>query len=98
MTALGKLSQALVHGAQVAAVRGNFDQAFRIVREIAEARPVALVNSLNPDRIEGQKTAAFEICDSLGDAPPFHAIPVGNAGNITAYWKGYREYRSAGKS
>jgi len=98
MTALGKLSQALIHGATVVAIDGNFDDALRLVREISEARPVALVNSINPDRIEGQKTAAFEICDSLGDAPFFHCIPVGNAGNITAYWKGYREYREHGRS
>lgn len=98
MTALGKLSQALIHGASVVPIRGNFDDALRIVREICDRFPVALVNSLNPDRIEGQKTAAFEICDSLGDAPLFHCIPVGNAGNITAYWKGYREYQAAGHS
>jgi len=98
MVAMGKLSQALIHGACVAAVEGSFDDAFRVVREIAETRPVALVNSVNPDRIEGQKTAAFEICDALGDAPPFHCIPVGNAGNITAYWQGYREYRDHGRA
>jgi len=98
MTALGKLSQALVHGACVVAIQGNFDDALRIVREVSETRPVALVNSINPDRIEGQKTAAFEICDTLGDAPAFHCIPVGNAGNITAYWKGYREYHDRGRS
>jgi threonine synthase len=92
MTAMGKLSQAIIHGARVVAIDGNFDDALRLVREISETRPVALVNSLNPDRIEGQKTAAFEICDALGDAPFFHCIPVGNAGNITAYWQGYREY------
>jgi threonine synthase len=92
MIAMGKLSQALIHNAVVTAIDGNFDDALRLVREISETRPVALVNSLNPDRIEGQKTAAFEICDVLGDAPCFHCIPVGNAGNITAYWKGYREY------
>lgn len=92
MTAMGKLSQALIHNATVVAIRGNFDDALRLVREISQARPVALVNSVNPDRIEGQKTASFEICDVLGDAPYFHCIPVGNAGNITAYWKGYREY------
>jgi threonine synthase len=98
MTAMGKLSQALIHGARVVAIQGNFDEALRLVREISESRPVALVNSLNPDRIEGQKTGAFEICDALGDAPVFHCIPVGNAGNITAYWKGYREYHEAGES
>ena len=95
--ALGKLSQALIHGAQVLAVNGNFDAAFRMVREIAAKRPVTLVNSVNPFRLEGQKTGAFEICDQLGKAPDYHAIPVGNAGNITAYWKGYKEYFSKGK-
>lgn len=89
--AKGKLAQALMHGATVVAVRGNFDDALRIVRELGE-RGVHVVNSINPDRIEGQKTAAFEICDALGRAPDFHLLPVGNAGNITAYWKGYREY------
>jgi threonine synthase len=92
--ALGKLSQALIHGAKVIAVEGNFDDALRIVCEICEERPIELVNSLNPFRIEGQKTAAFEIVDDLGEAPDYHCIPVGNAGNITAYWKGYREYNS----
>lgn len=96
--ALGKLSQALIHGAKVVAVEGTFDDALRLVREITAKYPLALVNSVNPYRIEGQKTGAFEICDALGDAPDFHAIPVGNAGNITAYWKGYKEYQSAGKS
>ena len=96
--ALGKLAQALIHGAQVLAVRGNFDDALSLVRTITDSYPVTLVNSLNPFRIEGQKTGAFEICDELGDAPAFHAIPVGNAGNITAYWKGYKEYRAAGLS
>jgi threonine synthase len=95
--ALGKLSQALMHGAQVLAVNGNFDDALRVVRQIAEENPIVLVNSLNPFRIEGQKTGAFEICDALGRAPDIHAIPVGNAGNITAYWKGYREYHEAGR-
>ena len=94
--ALGKLSQALIHGAQVIAVKGNFDDALCIVREIAEKYPITLVNSLNPYRIEGQKTGAFEICDALGTAPEFHSIPVGNAGNITAYWKGYNEYLNKG--
>jgi threonine synthase len=98
MIALGKLSQALIHGATVVAIEGNFDAALTMVREVVEARPVALVNSLNPDRIEGQKTAAFEICDVLGDAPTYHCIPVGNAGNITAYWKGYGEYASLGRA
>lgn len=91
--ALGKLSQALIHGAEVLAVKGNFDDALRMVLEASKKYPVTLVNSLNPHRIEGQKTGAFEICDQLGgQAPDFHAIPVGNAGNITAYWKGYKEY------
>ena len=93
--ALGKLSQALIHGAKVIAIKGNFDDALRIVREICEKHPITLVNSINSYRIEGQKSGAFEICDSLGDAPDFHAIPVGNAGNITAYWKGYKEYKNA---
>lgn len=92
--ALGKLAQALVHGAKVIAVDGNFDEALRLVREIAAAHHITLVNSLNPHRIEGQKTGAFEICDVLGRAPDYHVIPVGNAGNITAYWKGYQEYRA----
>jgi len=96
--AMGKLSQAMIHQAQVIAIEGNFDVALNLVKDITSRYPVELVNSLNPFRIEGQKTAAFEICDFLGDAPEFHAIPVGNAGNITAYWKGYREYHSAGKS
>jgi threonine synthase len=96
--AMGKLAQAMIHQAQVIAIDGNFDNALDLVKEITGQYPVELVNSLNPFRIEGQKTAAFEICDFLGDAPEFHAIPVGNAGNITAYWKGYKEYRSAGKS
>ena len=96
--ALGKLAQALMYGATTIAVEGNFDQALAIVRELGETGKVEVVNSINPVRIEGQKTAAFEICDALGDAPDFHFLPVGNAGNITAYWKGYREYQSAGKS
>ncbi len=96
--AMGKLSQAMIHQAQVIAIEGNFDDALNLVKDITAHYPVELVNSLNPFRIEGQKTAAFEICDFLGDAPEFHAIPVGNAGNITAYWKGYQEYRTAGKS
>lgn len=90
--ALGKLSQALIHGAKVLAIDGNFDVALEMVRELSSKHGFTLVNSLNPYRIEGQKTGAFEICDALGDAPDFHAIPVGNAGNITAYWKGYNEY------
>lgn len=95
--ALGKLAQALIHGAQVIAVKGNFDDCLKLVIEITEKYPITLVNSLNPYRIEGQKTGAFEICDSLGGAPDYHAIPVGNAGNITAYWKGYKEYREKDK-
>lgn len=94
--ALGKLSQALIHGAVVLAVDGNFDQALNLVKAIAEKYPITLVNSLNPYRIEGQKTASFEICDSLKDAPDFQVMPVGNAGNITAYWKGYNEYYKLG--
>ncbi len=94
--AMGKLTQALIEGATVIALRGNFDDALRIVREIGERSRIQIVNSINPDRIEGQKTAAFEICDALGRAPDFHLLPVGNAGNITAYWRGYKEYRKAG--
>ena len=94
--AMGKLAQAMIHQAQVIAIDGNFDDALNLVKEITSQYPVELVNSLNPYRIEGQKTAAFEICDFLGDGPEFHAIPVGNAGNITAYWKGYNEYQSTG--
>ena len=96
--ALGKLAQALIHGAQVLAVKGNFDDALKLVREISDKYKITLVNSLNPFRIEGQKTGAFEICDFLGIAPAYHAIPVGNAGNITAYWKGYKEYNAKGKT
>jgi threonine synthase len=96
--ALGKLAQAVVHGARIVAVDGNFDQALTIVRSITEKHPVTLVNSINPHRIEGQKTAAFEIIDVLGDAPDYLFLPVGNAGNITAYWKGFKEYYQAGKS
>jgi len=95
--ALGKLSQAIMYGAEVIAVEGNFDEALEIVREITAEYPITLVNSLNPYRIEGQKTAAFEVCDQLGKAPDILAIPVGNAGNITAYWKGFKEYRQAGR-
>src|SRR3989339_2176015 len=90
--ALGKLSQAMMHGAKVIALKGNFDEALKIVIEITKNYPITLVNSVNPYRIEGQKTAAFEIIDFLGRAPDYHFIPVGNAGNITAYWKGYKEY------
>ena len=90
--AMGKLSQALIYGAQTIAVDGNFDAALRLVRELAASAPVEIVNSVNPVRIQGQKTAAFEICDQLGRAPDFHFLPVGNAGNITAYWQGFQEY------
>ena len=90
--ALGKLSQAVIYGAKIIALKGNFDDALTIVREIGKKYPVEVVNSVNPYRIEGQKTAAYEIVDILGDAPDYHFIPVGNAGNITAYWKGYKEY------
>jgi len=96
--AMGKIAQSVMHGAKVIAIEGNFDDALRIVIEITTNYPVQLVNSINPYRIEGQKSGAFEICDALGDAPTYHAIPVGNAGNITAYWKGYKEYQQAGRS
>ncbi len=95
--ALGKLAQACVHGAEVVAVEGNFDNALELVRYFTDTYPVELVNSINPYRIEGQKTAAFEIVDVLGDAPEYHCLPVGNAGNITSYWKGYREYSDLGR-
>ena len=94
--ALGKLAQALMHGARVLQVRGNFDQLLTIVRDLPNHAPVTVVNSVNPHRIEGQKTAAFEIVDVLGDAPDVHCIPVGNAGNISAYWRGYLQYKEAG--
>jgi threonine synthase len=90
--AQGKLAQAVMYGAEIFAIKGNFDQALKMVREIAEREPVTLVNSVNPYRIEGQKTAAFEVCDALGQAPDVLSIPVGNAGNITAYWRGFKEY------
>ncbi|MGH7775803.1 MAG: threonine synthase [Candidatus Dormibacterales bacterium] len=96
--AMNKLSQALMYGAKVVALKGSFDRALATVRELAESYPVALVNSVNPDRLEGQKTAAFEIVDELGEAPDHLFLPVGNAGNITAYWRGFREYRAAGRS
>jgi len=96
--ALGKLAQAYAYGATVLAIDGNFDKALEIVREITAKHPITLVNSVNPFRLEGQKTAAFEIVDQLGKAPDYLAIPVGNAGNISAYWKGFKEYRDAGKS
>ena len=94
--ALGKLAQARMYGAEIIALRGNFDDALRLVRELGEKPGVEVVNSINPVRIEGQKTAAFEICDVLGRAPDFHFLPVGNAGNITAYWKGFKEYHQQG--
>lgn len=96
--ALGKLAQALIHDAKVIAIKGNFDDALSIVCQVAKKVPVEIVNSINPFRIEGQKTAAFEICDYLDEAPVFHSLPVGNAGNITAYWKGYKEYYSYKKT
>ncbi len=96
--AVGKLAQALMYGANTIAIEGNFDAALRIVRQLGETGKVEVVNSINPVRIEGQKTAAFEICDQLGRAPDFHFLPVGNAGNITAYWKGFKEYYSVRKA
>lgn len=96
--ALGKLAQAMMYGAKVIAIKGNFDEALDIVRKIADSDQYTLVNSVNPYRIEGQKTAAFEVVDMLGEAPDYLAIPVGNAGNITAYWKGFKEYHQAGKN
>jgi len=95
--AFGKLAQAMVHGARVIQVKGNFDEALAIVKEISSMYPITLVNSINPYRLEGQKTSSFEICDLLGGAPPYHSLPVGNAGNIVAYWKGYKEYKEKGK-
>ncbi len=96
--ALGKLAQAMIYGARVVVVDGNFDQALEIVRELATRHPLTIVNSINPFRLEGQKTAAFELCDVLGDAPDILAIPVGNAGNISAYWRGFQEYHAAGRT
>lgn len=96
--AMGKLAQAIAHGSTLLQVDGNFDDCLRIARELSEKYPVALVNSVNPFRIEGQKTASFEVIDALGTAPDIHALPVGNAGNITAYWKGYREYKALGRT
>jgi threonine synthase len=93
--AAGKLAQALMHGAKVIALQGNFDEALALVRELAQRQPIALVNSVNEYRIEGQKTGAFEVCDQLGEAPDVLSIPVGNAGNITAWWRGFREYEAA---
>ena len=95
--ALGKLSQAMMYGAEIIAIRGNFDKALEMVREISEKYPITLVNSVNPYRIEGQKTGAFEICEALGGVPDCHFIPVGNAGNITSYWKGYKQWYESGK-
>ncbi|MBO5436001.1 threonine synthase [bacterium] len=95
--ALGKLSQAMMYGAEIIAIQGNFDEALELVRKIADEYPITLVNSVNPYRIEGQKTGAFEIINALGQAPDYHFIPVGNAGNITAYWKGYKEWYNLGK-
>lgn len=96
--AMGKLSQAVMYGAEVLALEGNYDQALEMVRKIADEHPITLVNSVNPYRIEGQKTAAFEVCDQLGQAPDILALPVGGAGNITAYWKGFVEYQQAGQT
>jgi len=96
--ALGKLSQAIIFGARIIAIQGNFDQALRLVRELLQKLPLTLVNSINPYRLEGQKTAAFEIVDALGEAPDYLFIPVGNAGNITAYWMGFKEYRGVEKA
>jgi len=94
--ALGKLSQAMMHGAKVIQIQGNFDDAMTIVKEVSKNYPATLVNSINPYRLEGQKTAAFEVCNHLGFAPTYHFLPVGNAGNITAYWKGYKEFQERG--
>jgi threonine synthase len=96
--AFGKLAQAFMYGAKVVAIEGNFDDALRLVREIGETEPIAVVNSINPHRLEGQKTASFEIIEELGDAPDFHLLPVGNAGNISAYWLGYEEFARLGKA
>jgi threonine synthase len=96
--AFGKLAQAFMYGAKVVAIEGNFDDALRLVREIGETEPIAVVNSINPDRLEGQKTASFEIIEELGDAPDVHILPVGNAGNISAYWLGYEEFHALGRS
>ena len=96
--AFGKLAQAFMYGAKVVAIEGNFDDALRLVREIGETEPIAVVNSINPDRLEGQKTASFEIIEELGEAPDIHILPVGNAGNISAYWLGYQEFHALGHS
>ncbi len=95
--AMGKLAQAVIHGAKVLQIKGNFDEALTMVKEIAYSQSLEIVNSINPFRIDGQKTAAFEVCDVLGVPPVYHFLPVGNAGNITAYWKGYTEYKDAGR-
>jgi threonine synthase len=95
---MGKLSQALIYGAEVIQIEGNFDEALKLVVEISNSSPITLVNSINPYRIEGQKTAAYEVCDALGTAPDIHIVPVGNAGNITAYWYGYKDYHKLGKT
>jgi threonine synthase len=96
--AFGKLAQAFMYGAKVVAIEGNFDDALRLVREIGETEPIAVVNSINPDRLEGQKTASFEIIEELGEAPDVHIMPVGNAGNISAYWLGYQEFLALKRS
>ena len=96
--ALGKLAQALIHGARLVPIRGNFDDALAIVRALGERPGVEVVNSINPYRIEGQKTASFEVVDALGDAPSVHCLPVGNAGNITAWWRGYKEFHALGRA
>ena len=96
--ALGKLAQAFMYGSKVVAIEGNFDDALRLVREIGETEPIAIVNSINPYRLQGQKTASFEIIETLGDAPDLHVIPVGNAGNVSAYWMGYQEFHQAGRA
>lgn len=96
--ALGKLAQAMMHGAKVLQIQGDFDDGMQLVKDIGEQIPISIVNSINPYRLQGQKTAAFEIVDALGDAPDYHCLPVGNAGNISAYWMGYREYLDLGKA
>jgi threonine synthase len=96
--ALGKLAQAMIHGAVIIQIKGNFDDGMRLVKEVAEHTPVSIVNSINPYRLQGQKTAAFEIIEELGDAPDYHYLPVGNAGNISAHWMGYKEYHQDGKA
>jgi threonine synthase len=96
--AFGKLAQAFMYGAKVVAIEGNFDDALRLVREIGQSEPIAIVNSINPDRLQGQKTAAFEVIEELGEAPDLHLLPVGNAGNISAYWMGYEEFHRLGKA